>query len=255
MKIEIKDDFLKGVLTGMFFTVVLIFAVQGWDLLRYSWFTHKVEELMVQNINLQAAQKIAPPPPRAGQNAAPNVPPAAPSAPVNFQDLKGKASQGPENAPVTLVEFSDFECPFCRKVAPTIEEIMKKYSGKVRRVWRHYPLAMHAGAARTHEASLCAREQGKFWEFHDQIFSEPQPPQGDQALKDIAQKIRLDQKKFENCLQTGRYKPEIESDIAAGTKAGVRGTPALFINGKLFSGAQPLEVFSQAIESELSKKK
>ncbi|MBI3307070.1 MAG: DsbA family protein [Candidatus Omnitrophica bacterium] len=248
---KIENDFFRGILTGVIIAMILIFAVQSWDFFRYSWFTKKIEVLMVRNAQLEAAQKGGPG--RPGQNP-PGQPPA-PQAAVKFEDLKGKPSQGPENAPVTIVEFSDFYCPFCKRLTPTLEEAMKKYPGKLRRIWRHFPLPMHAGAQRTHEASACAGEQGKFWEYHDAIFSSDQPPQGDEALTALAQKFSLNQKKFEDCLKNGRGKAAVDSDIAAGNKIGVRGTPTLFINGKLSSGAQPIDALSRTIEAELSKKK
>ncbi|MBI3312745.1 MAG: DsbA family protein [Candidatus Omnitrophica bacterium] len=247
MKVEINDNFVKGFLAGTLFVLILVFLIQGWDFFRYTWFTEKIERLAAQQPAVQGAVK-------AGARPSPTIPPAPPPI-VNFQDLTGKPSQGPEKAAVTLVEFSDFHCPFCKRLSPIIDEIMKNYSGKVRRVWRHFPLPMHVGADKTHEASGCAAEQGKFWDFHQVIFSMDQPPQGEAALAEIAKKIKLDEKKFSDCLKSGRHKAEVEKDIAAGNKAGVRGTPTLFVNGKLLSGAQPYEAISQVVQAELSTKK
>lgn len=173
--------------------------------------------------------------------------------PVSFKDLKGRPTRGPKEAPVTLVEFSDFHCPFCQKVTPTLEKIAENFPGKVKRVWRHYPLSFHQGADRTHEASECAHEQGKFWEYHDKLFVQPGQAGDDAARIRLAEEAGLDKKKFEKCLTGGKYKELIQKEIQAGNQAGVRGTPAIFVNGTLVSGAQPYENFETAVKSELAK--
>jgi protein-disulfide isomerase len=189
--------------------------------------------------------------------AAPTPPvpaaPPAPAEPVKFEDLEGRPALGPKDAPVTVVEFSDFHCPFCKRVTPTIEQLMKSYEGKIRRVWRHYPLSFHRGADRTHEASECAHEQGKFWQYHDKIFETQGGARDDAALTVLAEQAGLNKGKFENCLSSGKYKELIQKEIASGSQAGVRGTPAFFVNGKIISGAQPYENFDQAVKAELSK--
>jgi len=174
-------------------------------------------------------------------------------APVIFKDLKGRPTLGPRDAPVTLVEFSDFHCPFCQRVTPTLEQIMKNFPGKVKRVWRHYPLSFHAGADRTHEASECAHEQGKFWEYHDKLFLAPGQAGDDATRIRLAEEAGLDKKKFEKCLAGGKYKDLIQKEIKAGNEAGVRGTPAIFVNGSLVSGAQPYENFESAVRNELTR--
>ena len=193
----------------------------------------------------------------AGKAEAVPAQPAVPFPPpiVKFDDLEGKPSLGAKNAPVTIVEFSDFHCPFCQKVTPTIEQLMKNYEGKIRRVWRHYPLAMHAGAERTHEASQCAAEQNKFWEYHDKLFETLGGARDDQALTQLAKDTKLDEKKFDKCLTSGKYKDFIQKEIEKGNASGVRGTPAFFVNGQLVSGAQPYEKFEQIVKSELAKNK
>lgn len=186
-----------------------------------------------------------------------NIPdkPAAPAPPkiATFDDLEGKPSLGDKNAPVTVVEFSDFHCPFCKRVTPTIEQLVKNYKGKIRRVWRHYPLPMHSGAEHTHEASQCAAEQDKFWEYHDKLFETLGGARDDQALIKLGKDIGLNGKKFEKCLTSGKYKDLIQKEIEKGKAAGVRGTPAFFVNGQLVSGAQPYEKFEQIVKSELAK--
>lgn len=190
--------------------------------------------------------------------AAPSGPaplPAAPAPPavVQFDDLEGKPSLGSPKAPVTLVEFSDFQCPFCKRVGPTLKQLMKNYPGKVRRVWRHYPLSFHIGSDRIHEASQCAQEQGKFWEYHDKIFETQGSPRDDATLTGLAKQLSLNQKKFEKCLASRKYKEFIQKEIARGNQVGVQGTPAVFVNGKLVSGAQPYENFDQIVKQELTK--
>ncbi len=180
--------------------------------------------------------------------------PEPPPAVVQFNDLEDRPSLGPKDAPVTLVEYSDFFCPFCQRVTPTLEQLVKNYPGKIRRVWRHYPLAFHQGADRVHEASECAHEQGKFWPYHDKLFQKQGTPLNDENLIKLAKELDLNKKKFEKCLTSGKYKELVKKEIAHGNEVGVQGTPAVFVNGKLVSGAQPYENFDRLIQGELGKK-
>ena len=191
------------------------------------------------------------PPPAAPQ---PPAPPARPAPPANvqFDDLKGHPSRGPENAKVTLVEFSDFHCPFCKGIEPTLEEIEKNFPGQIRRVWRHYPLDMHAGAQKTHEASECASEQGKFWEYHHKLFETQGEARDEAALVKLAGDTGLDKSRFEQCLKTEKYKDRVQKDIAKGNQEGVSGTPAVFVNGQLVEGAQPYQNFEQIVKNKLN---
>jgi protein-disulfide isomerase len=162
-------------------------------------------------------------------------------------------AKGPENAPVTLVEFSDFQCPFCARVIPTLDQVTQKYGDKVRLVFRQFPLDIHPQAPKAAEAALCANEQGKFWQMHDALFQDQQKLQV-ADLKATAGKLGgVDQGKFDACLDSGRYAAQVQEDMKAGTLAGVTGTPAVFVNGKLLSGAQPLEAFVEAIDAELAR--
>lgn len=179
--------------------------------------------------------------------------PERPPAEVKFTDLEGRPALGPKNAPVTIVEYSDFMCPFCKRVTPTIEQLYKNYKGKIRRVWRHYPLSFHQGADRIHEASECAHEQGKFWEYHDKVFEKQGTPFDEGVLKKISGDIGLNRKKFDQCLESGKYKELIQKETAGGSEHGVQGTPAFFINGKPLSGAQPYENFEALVKSELGE--
>jgi protein-disulfide isomerase len=183
------------------------------------------------------------------------VPTSIPAKRVEFDDLAGKPALGPENAPVTLVEFSDFHCPFCKRVTPVIAKLLENYPGKIRRVWRHYPLAMHQGADLTHQAAQCAAEQGKFWEYHGKLFGTEGKKFDQESLTALAGELDLDPAKFSDCLTSGRYQDLIRDEVAKGNAAGVRGTPAFFINGLALSGAQPYEKFEEVIKKELSEEK
>ena len=165
----------------------------------------------------------------------------------------GAPIRGTADAPVTLVEFSDFHCPFCKRVQPTLTQVLEKYPGKVRLLFRHLPLdALHPQARNAAEASWCAQDQGKFWEYHDLLFANaPKAAQDD--LKHYAELIDLDMRKFESCLSQNVHRDSIQWDIDEVTKLGMSGTPAFFINGRPLSGAQPLEKFVQVIDEELAR--
>jgi len=190
-----------------------------------------------------------------GSAPTPAQPPKpTPPAKVEFKDLKGRPSLGPENAPVTIVEFSDFHCPFCSRVGPSLEKVMENYKGKVRRVFRHFPLSMHKGADRTAEASECAHEQGKFWEYKKKLFENVGKFRTDEALVNLANDVGLNKKKFSKCLESGKYKETVQKDMAKGRESGVRGTPASFVNGKLVSGAKPYESFAAIVDEAIKSK-
>lgn len=159
-------------------------------------------------------------------------------------------STGPADAKVVMVEFSDFECPFCSRAKNVVDEVMKKYDGKVRLVFRQFPLSFHSHAKKAAEASLCADAQGKFWAYHDALFADQKHLEA-KELKEAAKKLGLDEAAFASCLDGGSKGAIIDEDLAAAQKAGVTGTPAFFINGVLLSGAQPLEEFERVIDAEL----
>ncbi|MCI0569225.1 MAG: thioredoxin domain-containing protein [Myxococcaceae bacterium] len=159
-------------------------------------------------------------------------------------------SQGPPDAKVTIVEFLDFECPYCVKAHGTLTQVMEKYAGKVRLVFRNYPLSFHPNAQAAAEAALCAHEQGRFWELQEVLFQNHRALESEK-LKGYAESVGLDARKLEECLRSSRPARQVEADVAAGNEAGVSGTPAYFINGVMLSGAQPLGAFERIIEQEL----
>ena len=166
--------------------------------------------------------------------------------------LDDDPSKGPASAPVTIVEFSDFQCPFCGRAEASVDDVLKKYGDKVRLVYRDYPLSFHPNAENAAMASECAHEQGKYWEMHNAMF-------GNQAklavndLVDTAGSIGMDKDKFKACLDTGKYRAEVQHDFQDGQKYGVTGTPTFFINGIMLVGAQPTEKFSEIIDRELMR--
>ena len=162
-------------------------------------------------------------------------------------------ARGPEKAPVTIVEFADFQCPYCAKILPTLQQVMDQYGDKVRLVYRQFPLSIHNNAERAAQASLCADEQGKFWKLHDGMFANQRALDAEQ-LKATAAGLGLDAQAFNDCLDSGRYADEVAADTAAGTAAGVSGTPALFVNGRFISGAVPLDEITAVVDDELRRR-
>lgn len=170
-------------------------------------------------------------------------------------------SVGPKDAKVTVIEFSDFQCPFCKRAFPAVQQMLKDYNGKIRFVYRNFPLSFHVNAEIAAEAALCANEQGKFWEYHDKIFEVAQADGTGldaNSLKEYAKGMGLDAVTFNSCLDTKRYASVVQKDEQDGTAAGVSGTPTFFIgnekNGYIpIVGAQPYIVLKQAIDSELSQ--
>ncbi len=159
-------------------------------------------------------------------------------------------SLGRADAPITIVEFSDYQCPFCKRAEPILKQVIERYPDKVRLVFRHFPLdQIHPRARPAAEAALCANEQGKFWEFHEKIFAGSGLEEAD--LTGYAAAVGVDPEKFKACVAERRFKDKVDADAAAGREAGVSGTPAFFVNGIMLSGAKPVEEFSAIIEREL----
>jgi protein-disulfide isomerase len=182
---------------------------------------------------------------------APQQRPGEPDQTTRFRaDVKGAPIKGAKDALVTIVQFSDFQCPFCSRVEPTVSQVMKEYNGKVRVAWRNLPLPFHPNAMPAAIAAHAAGDQGKFWEMHDKIFADQQHMDRPTYEK-YAQELGLNMGKFKAALDAEKGKDEIQADAAAGGKIGARGTPAFFINGKFLSGAQPFEMFKTKIDDEL----
>ncbi len=163
--------------------------------------------------------------------------------------LRGKA-----DAPITIVEFSDFECPYCRRAQETLKAVEKSYGDKVRFAFRHYPLPFHEQAPKASEAAQCAADQGKFWPFHDALFTDG-AALAPADLKKLAGKLDLNQATFDTCLDGGRHAERVAKDSAEGKQLGITGTPTFFVNGVRLVGAVPIEKFKKVIDAELKGKK
>jgi len=159
--------------------------------------------------------------------------------------------RGDVNAPITIVEFSDYGCPFCRAAEATMNQLLAKYPGKVKLSYRDFPLRdVHPQAQQAAEASRCAGEQGRYWDYHDLLFTPPQKNTREELSQD-ARTLKLDEARFDACLTSGRFRQQIDFDVMQGSRAGVVSTPGFFINGKFVSGAQPIGVFEKIINQDL----
>ncbi len=166
---------------------------------------------------------------------------------LNEQDhIKGN----PE-AKITILEFSDFECPFCAKFSQSVNQVMKDYPDDVNWVYRHFPLSFHKESRPSAEASECAAEQGKFWEFHDGLFTN-QSGLGKEFYLTLAKDLELDLDSFEECFSSRKYKDRVENDYQEGINLGIKGTPGNFINGGSLGGAVPYEKLKLIVESILN---
>jgi protein-disulfide isomerase len=164
----------------------------------------------------------------------------------------GNPTLGPDNAPVTIIEFSDFQCPYCRQVQPTLKRLMTEYEGKVKLVFRDFPLRnIHPQAQKAAEAAQCAADQQKFWPYHDKLFATTSLQVDD--LKKYAQELDLNLEQFTTCLDAGKYANEVEADMQAGQKAGVSATPTFFVNGYPLSGAASYERFKELLDAALEQ--
>lgn len=161
--------------------------------------------------------------------------------------------RGPKDAKVTIVEFSDYQCPFCERFyQQTLPELLKDYGDKVRFAFKDFPLPMHPDAQKAHEAAHCAGEEGKYWEMHDMLFDN-RSNLGVEALKRYARNLGLNASKFNTCLDTGKYEKSVKDDMRVARSVGVNGTPTFFINGQRLVGAQPPEAFKDKIDAILGQ--
>ncbi|MCA9553854.1 MAG: thioredoxin domain-containing protein [Myxococcales bacterium] len=186
----------------------------------------------------------------AGAAPTPSAPPA-PTGPVKI-DIGRAPTMGPKNAPIKVVMWSDFQCPFCGRVNPSIDQLKKEYGTKIQFAFKQYPLPFHQQAKPAAIASLAAHRQGKFWEMHAKLF-ENQKALGEEDLVKYAGELGLDVGKFQKDLKDPELAAWVDQDMAEGSKVGVRGTPATFINGRLVSGAQPYPAFKAVVDEELKK--
>ena len=178
--------------------------------------------------------------------------PPKPTGPVDIK-LGRAPVYGNKAAPVKMIVFSDFECPFCGRVNPTIEQVKKEYGSKVAVAFKHFPLGFHKNAKPAAIASLAAHRQGKFWEMHDKLFENQRQLQRADFIS-YAKDLGLNVSQFEKDLDDPKLAQWVDADMAEGSKVGVRGTPATFINGRMVSGAQPYDAFKRVIDEELKKK-
>jgi protein-disulfide isomerase len=202
------------------------------------------QALVDDNVKVQGGPAQA-----AGPGAAPGVEP-------KFDVQAGNApAKGPKNAPVTIVEWSDFQCPFCSRAQPTLQQIIKEYPGKVRLVWKNQPLSFHSNAMPAAEAAMAAYEQGndKFWAMHDRFFDK-QNELSPAYFEQVAREIGLDLPKWKAAVESRSSQAAIQGDMVAGNAVGANGTPTFFINGRKLVGAMPFESFKAIIDAELSSR-
>ncbi len=173
----------------------------------------------------------------------------APRAEVRLP--KGAPATGAENAPVTIVEFTDYQCPYCHQAQSTLDEVLRRYEGKVKLVHLDFPLDFHSEAVPAARAARCAGEQGRFWEYHHSLMTQKGALDPDD-LKGRAKTLSLGERAFGSCLESTRHDEAIQAELHQGTELGVTGTPAYFVNGRMLSGSQPIESFADVIDGELA---
>lgn len=231
LTIRLNKETLKGLLFGVVLTSIV------WAPIYY----------YLPRTNGQAANQPS------NNQPSNNVPtPAAPTK-VSFDISANDHLRGKINAPVQLVEFSDFQCPYCSRHHETMKQIAAAYGDKIVWVLKHFPLSFHQYAEKSAEASECASEQGKFWEYSDKLM-ENQSGLNDTLFGTLAKQLKLDENKFNSCLSSGKYKDKVQADITEAAAKGVEGTPATFVNGELVSGAIPFENFKSIIDQILNTK-
>lgn len=223
-----KNNFFFGIITG-----VAIIAVVGFFVMMGLY--------LKQN-------KVGSSSPQAVNNDVDNN---QPDQPVSLEGLEVKDTdhvRGNKNAKITIVEYSDFQCPYCSSFHTTMQQVMQAYPNDVKWVYRHFPLdSIHPVARKAAEASECAGDQGKFWEYTDQLFANQQSLSLS-SLSSFAETVGLNVNEFDACLSSGKYALKVETDLQEGVSMGVRGTPGSFINGQTIPGAVPFEQMQAAIE-------
>ncbi|KKR32303.1 MAG: DSBA oxidoreductase [Candidatus Falkowbacteria bacterium GW2011_GWF2_39_8] len=240
--IKSKNSFYLGLVTGVaVVSLIGIVVISGQVINKGSDIESDDGEVVVKN-TVKQPTKPSQPTPSAG-NA---------GAKVDIKVASTDRIRGNKNAPITIVEFSDYQCPYCSKYHDTMKQVMQNYPDKVRWVYKHFPLeSMHPYAKKAAEGAECAGDQGKFWEFTDDLLAN-QGSIKPEYLSTLAQNLGLKTDKFENCLSTGKYTKKVENDMSEGKKLGVRGTPGSFINGRNIAGAVPYADIEAMIEAELN---
>ncbi|TSC56753.1 MAG: putative lipoprotein [Parcubacteria group bacterium Gr01-1014_18] len=231
VKFNLNRQTIMEVLVILQLILLVVFGIKLWGL------SSKLEDASIGG--KVAVNKNVPTP--AGD--LPNTPPAKVDIKIDDEDYV----LGDPNAPVTLVEFSDVECPFCGRHHPTMKQIMENYPGKVKWVYKHYPLPFHPMAEPGALAVECAGEQGKFFEYLDILFTNQTTLSADN-MKKWAKDLKLNTTKFNSCFDSKKYLSKVQKDTQEGAQYGVEGTPATFVNGQLVSGAVPYSQFSALIE-------
>jgi protein-disulfide isomerase len=217
------------------------------------WLAMSVDRGSAQLAGLNEVLKIAAVPSApAGRPGAPSGPNRPDAEKVYSIELGDAPIRGSESAKVTIVEWADFQCPFCARVNPTLEQIGKEYGDKVRIAFKHLPLSMHDRAQAAHQASEAAHRQGKFWEMHDRIFASPKDLSPETYLK-YAGEMGLNMEQYNSDFASSSVRKAIEDDLALARELGVSGTPSFFVNGRFLSGAQPYGAFARLIDEELAK--
>jgi protein-disulfide isomerase len=213
-----------------------------------------VEELAglrAEMASLEEAVKAGAGPAARQQAARPNLP-----DPSQRYEVKtdGSPVMGSKSAKIEIVEFSDFQCPFCSRVTPTLKQVHEEYGDRVRIVFKHLPLGIHPKAPDAHAAAEAAHRQGKFWEMHDKIFAN-QREMAPEKYVEYATQLGLDVERFKKDVVSAEVKQKIDADSQEAARLNVRGTPGFFINGRYLSGAQPFGAFKQRIDEELAAQK
>jgi protein-disulfide isomerase len=167
-------------------------------------------------------------------------------------DTAGAQVRGPATAPVTIIEFSDFHCPYCRQVQPVLQQLLAAYGDRLRIVYKDMPIdSLHPQARTVAEAARCAADQGKFWEFHDHVYANA-PDGSPETLERFAREAGVEVAQFEACRASRTHQAQVQKDVQQGADLGLTGTPGFFVNGRFLYGSQPLEAFRRIIDQELS---
>ncbi len=172
---------------------------------------------------------------------------------VEVAIVEGTPTRGPASAPIVLVEYTDYQCPYCARAQPTIDAVMERYDGQILHVFKNLPLPMHQQAQLAGEAALCAQDQGKFWEFHDWLFAN-QRTMNQESMITEAGELGMNADLFSTCIADGTHRAAVDADMKEARGFGITGTPGFMINGRVLTGAQPVEAFETIIDEELTLK-